>query len=90
MNFLCWNYQGLGNTRTIRFLKDLLRAHNNPHILFISETICNELFIEFIKVSLGFSACFFVERNGLSGGLALFWYSNLVNLKYFVLFYWTY
>lgn len=62
------------------FLKELLGAHNNLHILLHSETVCNKRSIEFIRVKLGFFAFFFVERNGLRGGLTLFWYSNLVNL----------
>lgn len=68
----------LGNVRIIHFLKNLLRVNNNPHILFISETICNKHSIEAIRISLGFSPCFFVERNILSGGLALIWYFDLL------------
>ncbi|KAI5654966.1 hypothetical protein M9H77_32153 [Catharanthus roseus] len=52
-----------------------------PILFFISKTICNKRPIESIRISLGFSACFFVERKLLSGGLALFWYSDLVNLN---------
>lgn len=81
MSILCWNYRELGNVRIIHFLKNLLRVNNNPHILFISETICNKYSMEAIRISLGFSPCFFVERNILSGELALIWYSDLVNLN---------
>lgn len=54
--------------------------HNNTCILFLSETICNKSSIEPIRIALGFSACFVAQGNGLSGGLALFWYDDLVNV----------
>lgn len=80
MNVICWNCQGLGNPQTVQFLKNLLHVHNSPRILFLYETICNKRSFEHIRIALRFSACFFVERNGLSGGLALFWYDDLVNI----------
>lgn len=72
MNIICWNCCGLGNPRTVQFLKKLLHMHYNPRIFFLFENNCNKRSIEPIHIALGFSACFILERNGLSSGLALF------------------
>lgn len=51
MNILCWNCWGLGNPRTIHFLKHLLEAHNNPLFVLLYETKCNKAFMNSIRVS---------------------------------------
>ncbi|XP_074374197.1 uncharacterized protein LOC141714582 [Apium graveolens] len=76
MNCLGWNCRGLGNSRTVRALNDLVK-NRKPDILFLSETISDANKIEKLRVKLGFAQGFSVVRIGRSGGLALFWKTNV-------------
>lgn len=76
MNILSWNCRGLGNSRTVRVLGDLLRARR-PDFLFLSETISFANKIEELRVKFGFFQCFSINRVGRSGGLAIFWKHNV-------------
>lgn len=72
MNYLAWNRRGLGNSRTVRVLGDLLRSRK-PNFVFFSETIAMSNKVEEIRVKYGFSSSFVVDRIGRSGGLAIMW-----------------
>lgn len=71
MNVLSWNCRGHGNPRTVRALNDLIRDRR-PEVLFLIETISEKRRIEELRIKLGFSNCFSVDRIGRSGGLAVF------------------
>lgn len=76
MNLICWNVRGLGNTRTFANLKFVLQRVK-PSILFLCETKMLTIQMQSIRRKLGFDNCFVVDRNGLSGGLALLWMDDV-------------
>ncbi|KAK6146582.1 hypothetical protein DH2020_020451 [Rehmannia glutinosa] len=82
MNILSWNCRGLGNPRTIRELRELIRI-KSPHLVFLCETKSNHSSIDKLKNSLNLHGIS-VESNGRSGGLALLWRKNIqVSLRVF-------
>ena len=68
MSCLSWNCRGLGNSRAVRSLCDLVKSHR-PRILFLMETLVHEMKIEELRIKLGFSGKFSVNSIGHSGGL---------------------
>lgn len=76
MNYLGWNYRGLGNSRTVRALNDLVRGRK-PDILFLSETISDANKIEKLRIKPGFAQGFSVDRICRSGVIAVFWKTNV-------------
>lgn len=76
MNCLGWNCRGLGSSRTVRALNDLVRGRK-PDVLFLSETISVASKIEEFRIKFGFAQGFSVDRVGRSGGLAVFWRNNV-------------
>lgn len=76
MNILSWNCRGLGSSRTVRVLGDLIKVHK-PDFLFLSETIFFTKKIKELRIKHGFAQCFSVDRVGRSGGLAIFWRNNV-------------
>ena len=79
MNALCWNCWGIGNPRIVYMLRDYVRRWT-PYLVFLVETKVKHKHMEKIKFSLGFSNGLIVPNRGRSGGLALFW-STDVNLE---------
>lgn len=76
MSLLSWNCRGLGNPRTVQDLRRLVVA-KDPMVVFLCETRCKQRNFNSIKEQLGFDYCFVVDAIGLSGGLCLFWKSEL-------------
>ena len=76
MSYLSWKCRGLGNSRAVRSLCDLVKSHR-PRILFLVETLVHEMKIEELRIKLGFSSKFLVNSIGHSGGLAMLWDSSL-------------
>ncbi|CAB4313390.1 unnamed protein product [Prunus armeniaca] len=72
MTILCWNVQGLGNPRTFRALRFLLRD-KKPRIIFLSKTKKLVRQMECVQRQLGMMGCFSVGREGRAGGLAFLW-----------------
>lgn len=72
MNCIGWKCRGLGNSRIVGVLHDLVKDRK-PDVLFLSETISIANKIENLRVQLKFSQCFSVDRMGNSSGLAVFW-----------------
>ncbi|KAG5517160.1 hypothetical protein RHGRI_037799 [Rhododendron griersonianum] len=72
MLILTWNCQGAGRPLTSQALGDMVRK-NRPSILFLMETKNNKVKMETIRVKLGFDSGVYVDPEGLSGGLALWW-----------------
>ena len=76
MSFLCWNCRGLGNPRTVRALRSLVKR-KAPDVLFLQETKLDNMKMDHLRRNLGFQKGFFVSRVGQGGGLALLWHSEL-------------
>lgn len=76
MNLVGWNYRGLGQPRTVRVLKEMVKSHQ-PRILFLSETLVEGNKIETLASKIGYENFFSVDRQGRSGGLAVFWRNNV-------------
>ena len=69
MRAISWNYQGLGNPRSVRALHDLVRCWN-PKIVFLMETKSKKNRMERIKNRFGFSNGLIMPSVGRSGGIA--------------------
>ena len=76
MKIISWNVRGLGNTRTFLALREILQEHR-PQILFVCETRMMPGQMTDKSKVLGFDNCFNVSRNGMGGGLALLWSSDV-------------
>ncbi|KAK9026201.1 hypothetical protein V6N11_039046 [Hibiscus sabdariffa] len=79
MALLAWNVRGLGNKDTVRALKN--DAFNNrADIIFLSEMKQKKRrYLEKIRMKMKFDNTFYIEPEGIAGGLAL-WWSNEVKL----------
>ncbi|XP_042990668.1 uncharacterized protein LOC122317666 [Carya illinoinensis] len=51
----------------------LLVKAKQPHLVFLTETKCNNVRLDRIKLALGYENCFSVNSKGKSGELALLW-----------------
>ncbi|KAH7840676.1 hypothetical protein Vadar_020103 [Vaccinium darrowii] len=76
MLILTWNCLGVGRTLTGQALSDLVHK-NRPSILFLMESKNNKVKLETIRRRLGFVNSNYVDPEGLSGGLALWWNSDV-------------
>ncbi|KAM3685575.1 hypothetical protein ACJW31_11G128500 [Castanea mollissima] len=76
MSILNWNCRGLGNPQTVNALKKAIRLED-PSFIFLMETKSNVDWMHNIRDRCGFKNSFVVPSNGLSGGLALFWKSEV-------------
>ncbi|CAN0888737.1 Transposon TX1 uncharacterized 149 kDa protein [Linum grandiflorum] len=72
MIVLGWNCRGLGNSRAVQVLGELITAHR-PDVVFLSETLVSSHKMEEIRVKVGFEGCFTVDVRGRSGGLGMLW-----------------
>ncbi|KAA3469398.1 reverse transcriptase [Gossypium australe] len=81
MKIISWNVRGLGRPRTVKRLKNKLRAIN-PQILFLIETKLKAKEMEIVRRKLGFSCGIEVDADGSKGGLSLGWNNNsLISLR---------
>lgn len=76
MNFLGWNCRGLGRTRAVRALRDLISSHK-PAIIGLCETKTRSKRWDSLRVQLGFQNCFSSNCVGSSGGLAILWNAEM-------------
>jgi hypothetical protein len=72
MNLLSWNCWGLGNLRTVRELRRMVKD-KKPKIVFLMETKARAKRMERVRSQLGFEHMLVVDYVGKSGGLALLW-----------------
>lgn len=81
MKILSWNVRGLGKPRMRLAVNKILQLHR-PEIFFYCETKMKAQPINLICRNFNFENRFVVDREGMGGGLALFWNSNVnVNIK---------
>ncbi|PPR88585.1 hypothetical protein GOBAR_AA32098 [Gossypium barbadense] len=72
VEFMCWNYRGLGNPAKLRELKQLLAA-NNPDLIFLSETKMSANDFRRVQNKCRMQNGLAVNSEGRSGGLTLMW-----------------
>ncbi|GLT69910.1 hypothetical protein SLA2020_420220 [Shorea laevis] len=72
MSLLSWNCRGLGNSRTVRDLRQMVEE-KKPRILFLMETRIRQHRMQNIRKTLGFAGMLAVDPVGTGGGLALLW-----------------
>ena len=69
MRALGWNCRGLGNSRSVRALRNLVQQWD-PDFVFLSETKLKKRSMEKKKMSVGFINGLIIPSHGRSGGLA--------------------
>ena len=72
MNLLSLNCYGLGNPQIVRELHALVK-HEDPRVVFLTETRLELKNLEFLRRKLGMYGSWGVERAGSGGGLAILW-----------------
>ncbi|KAG8478535.1 hypothetical protein CXB51_028292 [Gossypium anomalum] len=86
MKILSWNVRGLGSPRTVKRLKNKLRAVN-PRILFLMETKLSAKRMEMVRLKCGFENGIEIGAIETKGRLFFGWKENsLVRLKSFSYF----
>lgn len=72
MSCLSWNCRGLENPETVPEFHNLVRLEG-PALVFLTETKIGDRRVADLTSRLGFAGCRVVSSVGLSGGLVLFW-----------------
>ena len=60
MSIFCWNCRGLGNPRTICFLKDLI-VQKKPLIVFLCKTLCSQICVDYVRRLLGLTTALWLK-----------------------------
>lgn len=77
MEVLSWNCRGICNDITVQALKKLIRQHH-PSFIFLCETkVRDRVYLNDLRLQIGYLNCEAVFSEGQSGGLALFWRDGL-------------
>ena len=76
MSTYVWNCRSLGNEATVRELRDFAREFA-PSILCVVETQIHKDRVERLASTLGYDHAFAVSSSGRSGGLGIFWNSDI-------------
>ncbi|KAK9018505.1 hypothetical protein V6N11_001478 [Hibiscus sabdariffa] len=76
MALVAWNVQGLGNKNIVRALRSLNLKYQ-PAIIFLSETKQKKRYLERVRRKMKMSNSFYVEPEGIAGGLALWWSDDI-------------
>ena len=71
MSCLSWKCRGLGNTATVKELRDLAKQVALT-VLCVLETQVHKARVESLKSTLGYDNSFAVSSSGRSGGLGIF------------------
>ena len=83
MNCLSWNCRGIGNSRTVRALHNLVQQYN-PNIVFLMETKIGAKRMVKVRERIGLPNGLILPSEGKSGGMALLWAGDLdVEIKSF-------
>src|SRR5271168_395039 len=83
MKLVSWNVRGLNSPGKSRMLKNMIKMEK-PQMCFLQETKCNNSTLERI-LSKAWPGCrsVVVDALGASGGLAIAWNTQVVNLTDF-------
>ena len=71
MSCIAWNCCGLRNLHTRRELVKIIRA-KDPSIVFLVETMVDDVGLEIVQSKIGFDHHWVVLREGRGGGLVIF------------------
>ncbi|XWS65235.1 hypothetical protein CRYUN_Cryun05aG0074800 [Craigia yunnanensis] len=72
MKAISWNYQGIGPALTVQALRKLRRKYG-PNLIFLMETKNGRKVLEKVRGSMRYVNSYYMDPEGLSGGLALWW-----------------
>ena len=72
MRAISWNCQGIGLALTVKALKELRRKYD-PDVVFLMETRNGQEVMERIRKRMRYDGRYYVDPEGLNGGLALWW-----------------
>ena len=72
MKLIAWNCQGIGSPLTVKALMELKKRYD-PQFFFLVETKNKEEKLEIVRRKAKFDMACYVDSEGLSGGLALWW-----------------
>lgn len=81
MRTTSWNCQGVGNTLTVRHLRDIYGQYI-PEVVFLNETKNGRDYLENLCSNMRYFNLWTVDPVGIGGGLALLWKEEV---KVFVL-----
>lgn len=76
MKILAWNCQGLGNPCIVQALHQLVKTER-PAVVFHSETRSDARRIDTVERIIGFANGIGVGRQGVDGGVALLWSTEI-------------
>ena len=81
MNFVSWNYKGLGNSSKVEYVNDLIRM-DSLDVLMLQETKIDEdsllsISCKIWKMNVGKA----VSARGTAGGIATLWEENSFSLE---------
>ena len=76
MSIIVWNCCGLRNLSTGKQLEFFTWA-KDPFVMFLVETLVDEVRLKEIKRNLNFKNLFFVDKNNRGGGLAMYWRNSI-------------
>ena len=76
MSLLSWNCQELGNPQTVNTLKKVIWLED-LNLVFLMKTKSDEEWVKIARNQCGFKDSHVVPSDGLKGGLALFWKSDI-------------
>ena len=78
MKVICWNVQGAKKAQVLKEVKFLKRMQN-PDIIFLLETLTNDLNSQCIIQRMGFQNSDFVLPINHSGGIWVLWNNDLLH-----------
>ena len=83
MKLTSWNLRGLNGPSKVRMIRNMIKQEN-PQIFFLQETKCNSSTLGQI-LSKAWPGCrsVAVDASGASGGLAIAWNEQTINLSDF-------
>ena len=76
MSLLNWNYRGFENPQIVNVLKKVIRIEK-CNFVFLMETKSDVKWMKIVRERCGFKDGFSYPSKGASGGLALFWDSDI-------------
>ena len=77
MSLMSWNYQGLGNFRSVKTMKRAINKEK-PTIVFLMETKSNREWMNNVKGKCNMKHGLIIPSEGRSTGLTLMWKEGII------------